>query len=149
VPLVLTGGGGGVNVGTYQYLGAVSTIQVVAGSQTLDAVTLTVKDLKFGVVYSFTVPRPVYDGEGWQALAEQYELVVQEWAQLPGTIGMQYVPDTNPSGLLGDYMIVTVGTPDRLNAIDVELELTPSSGDAGVTKINSAWDQIQAAIAAS
>ena len=149
MPLVLTGGGGGVNPGTYKYLGAVSTIQVLSGNQTIDAVTLTVEDILFGVRYSFTIPRTEYDDEGWKALVPQYELVVQQWAQNEGTIGMQYVPDTNPSGLLGDYMIVTVGTPDGLNAIDVELELTPSNGDAGFAKISAAWNQIQADISGS
>lgn len=132
-------GGAGAAPGSYHKVGAVSTLKLVSGSTTVDAVRLTVQEDMFGVVFSFTVPRTLYDGLGWDATASAYTAIVQQYGEYEGTVGVIYVPDTNGSGNLIDTLIVTVGTPDGLVAVDVQVPLSPTNLNTNFNKVVAAY----------
>lgn len=117
-------GGNTAAPGSYSKVGAVSTLKQISGSQTVDAVRMTVRDNVYGVVFSFTVPKSQYDSLGWETIAGQYASTVQNYGALDGTQAIQYVQDTNAANELIDTLIVTVGTDDGLVSIDVQVPLT-------------------------
>lgn len=134
------GGSAPPTPGTYEKVGAVSTLKLVTGTKTVDAVRMTVREKTYGVVFSFTVPKTVYDNLGWQQLASEYAAVVQNYGQFVGTQGILYVQDTNGANELMDRLIVTVGTDDGMVAIDVEVPLDPAQETTGFNKVVAAYD---------
>lgn len=131
--------GAGAAPGSYSPVGKVSTLKVVSGNTTVDAVRLTVQESMFGVVFSFTVTRLVYDAEGWDAVASSYTAIVQQYGEYAGTTGVIYVPDVNGSGNLVDTLIVTVGTPDGLIGVDVQVPLSPTNLNANFNRVVAAY----------
>lgn len=142
------GGSAPPTPGTYEKVGAVSTLKLVSGTKTIDAVRMTVREKTYGVVFSFTVAKTLYDNLGWQELASEYAGVVQNYGQFVGTQGIIYVQDTNGANELVDMLIVTVGTDDGLVSIDVEVPLTPASENAGFNKVSAAYDAAMANLVA-
>lgn len=134
------GSGGVADAGTWQKVGAVSTLKIVSGTQTVNAVRMTVQELTYGVVFSFTVPRTVYDELGWQALAGEYAAKVQAVGSFVGTQGIVYVPDVNGSQALIDTLIVTVGTDDGLVSVDVQIPLETADSPAASAKYVDAYN---------
>lgn len=132
-------GGAGAAPGSYYPVGKISTLKQVSGATTVDAVRLTVQETMFGVVFSFTVPRTVYDAQGWDTTASQYTAIVQQYGEYEGTIGLNYFPDVNGSGNLVDTLIVTVGTPDGLVQVDVEVPISPTNLNANFNKVVAAY----------
>jgi len=146
MPLDNTYGGAGGAPGSYSPVGKVSTLKIVSGSQTVDAVRLTVQETMFGVVFSFTVTKTVYDANGWDAVASEYTAIVQSLGEFAGTIGIQYVPDVNGSQELIDTLIVTVGTPDGLVALDVQVPLSTVNIAGNYNKVVNAYNAAVAGI---
>lgn len=138
--LVLQGAGTPADAGTWRKIGAISILKYISGDTTIDAVRMKVQDLVYGVVFSFTVARTVYDELGWQALAGEYAAKVQAIGSFVGTQGIQYVPDTNGSGQIVDNLIVTVGTEDGFVSIDVEVPLATSDTPAQAAKYVDAYN---------
>ena len=130
----------------WTYQGAVSTIQV-NGPDVVDAVTLNVTESAYNIPFRFTVTRKVYDAEGWKALASDYAGVIELVATYDGVFAIVYAQDTNAANDLVDTLIVTVGTDDGLNAIDVQVPLIVPFPESATAKINAAWQQIQSNLA--
>lgn len=138
--LVLQGGGIVDAAGDYEKIGAVSTLKIVSGTQTIDAVRMTVRENTYGVVFSFTVARSVYDELGWQTLAGEYASIIVAIGSYVGTQGIQYIQDVNGSQELVDMLIVTVGTDDGLVAVDVELPLATANNSANSAIMIAAYN---------
>ena len=132
-------GGAGAAAGTYQKVGAVSSLKIVSGTQTVDAVRLSIQETTYGVVFSFTVTKLVYDAEGWDLVASDYTAIVVQYASYEGTVGVVYVPDVNGSQQIIDTLIVTVGTPDGLVSIDVQVPLSPTNLSTNYNKVVNAY----------
>lgn len=131
--------GAGAAPGTYNKIGAVSTLKLVSGNTSINAVRMTVQETMFGVVFSFTVAQSIYEALGWQALASEYAAVVQSYGEYEGTIGLQYVPDVNGSQQIIDTLIVTVGTTDGLVSVDVQVPLTTTNVATNFDKVVNAY----------
>lgn len=140
MPLDNSIGGAGAAPGSYQKVGAVSTLKIVSGTQTVDAVRMTVQETMFGVLFSFTVTKAIYDALGWQTLASEYAAVVQSLGEFEGTQGIVYVPDVNAAQQIIDTLIVTVGTPDGLVSIDVQIPLSTTNVSANYDKVVNAYN---------
>lgn len=131
--------GAGAAPGSYNRVGSVSTLKLVSGNTSVNAVRMTVQETMFGVVFSFTVSQKIYDAEGWQALASQYAAIVQQYGEYEGTIGVQYVPDVNGAQQIIDTLIVTVGTPDGLVSIDVQVPLSETNLSTNYNSVVNAY----------
>lgn len=142
------GAGTFADPGTYSKVGAVSTLKIVSGTQTIDAVRMTVVEHTYGVVFSFTVSKLTYDELGWQSVAALYASKVQAIGSYVGTTGMEYFPMSTPGKELVDALIVTLGTPDGLVAIDVEVPLATSDTPAGVALYENAYTTAMAGLTA-
>ena len=148
MPLDNAIGGAGAAPGSYVKVGEVSTLKIITGDLTIAAVRMTVRETMFGVTFRFTVAKSVYDALGWQALASEYAAVVQSLGAFEGTTGIIYAPDSNGSGELIDTLIVTVGTPDGLVAIDVQVPLTTTNVATNYDKVVNAYTTAIANLAA-
>lgn len=135
-----SGGSTGATPGSYSKVGAVSTLKIISGNLTVDAVRLTVREDTYGVVFSFTVPKSTYDALGWTTVAGEYAATVQQYGAFVGTTGISYAPDSNGAGELIDTLIVTVGTDDGFVSIDVQVPLTSSLDSSAMGKIQAAYD---------
>jgi hypothetical protein len=134
------GAGTFADTGTYSKIGAVSTLKIVSGTQTIDAVRMTVIEHTYGVVFSFTVSKLIYDELGWQAVAALYAAKVESVGSFVGTQGIEYLPQVTPGKELTDALIVTVGTPDGLVAIDVEIPLATADSAASAALYVDAYN---------
>lgn len=106
-------------------------VLVRSATDVVDAVTITVEEKTYGVVFSFTISKREWQGMGTQGEAALYASWVQEIGSRPEVIGMGYSQDVNASGNLRDVIVITVGTPDGLHEAEVSWPLaTLNSGGA-------------------
>lgn len=138
--LVLQGAGTPADAGTWEKIGAVSTLKLVTGTSTINAVRMTVRDLLYGVVFSFTVSQKTYDEAGWKALAGEYAAKVQAVGSFVGTQAITYIQDVNAAQELVDMLIVTVGTDDGLVSLDEEIPLATADSPASAAKYVDAYN---------
>lgn len=146
--LVLQGQGTSADAGTWERVGTAQTIKIVTPTLTVNAVRLTVRELTYAVVFSFTVAKKVWDELGWKNLASEYASIVQTLGSYEGTQGLQYVEDVNGSNQLEDFIIVTVGDPDLVATVDVKLPLATATNAANSAKMIAAYQAVIAELAA-
>jgi len=122
---LVAGGGltGGISAppGSFTVLGQRPDILVQSPTSVVDAVTITVQENIYGVVFQFTIPKSQWVGMGTQGEANLYASYVQHLGGMTEVVGMAYSQDVNAAGLLVDEMIVTVGTPDLVHTADVAI----------------------------
>lgn len=146
--LVLQGQGTSADAGTWEKVGVAQTIKIVTPTLTVNAVRMTVRELTYNIVFSFTVSQKVYNELGWQTLASEYANIVQTLGAYEGTQGLQYVEDVNASNQLEDYIIVTVGDDDLAATVDVKVPLATAANAANSGKILAAYNAVIANLAA-
>lgn len=123
--------GGGAAAGSFKVLGQRPDILVRSGTDVVDAMTITVAELVYGVTFSFTIPRSEWAGMGTQGEASLYASWVQAIGAMPEVVGLAYSQNVNAAGLLRDVMVITVGTQDGLNTAEIDWPLhTLNSGNA-------------------
>ena len=141
------GGGGEATSGQFTVLGQAPTILVQGAGTVVDAMTITVNDSLYGVIFSFTITRADWLGTGTQLAAQQYATWVQAIGALPSVVGLGYAQDVNAAGLLIDMLIVTVGTPDGLQTAIATVPLATSNSPAAFAAIAAAYAQLTAVAA--
>lgn len=132
-------GGGGAAAGSYRVLGQRPDILVRSGTDVVDAMTITVAELVYGVTFSFTIPRSEWAGMGTQGEASLYASWVQAIGAMDEVIGMSYTQDVNAAGLLRDAMVITVGTPDGLNSAEVTRPMATLNSGATFQAVRDAY----------
>ncbi len=105
-------GGGGGGAGSRKILLQRPDILTLGVNNVVDAITATVQDLVYGVVFSFTRSTASWEGGAVETAATFYANNIQALAGYQHVLGLGYTQDTNASGNLIDQMIVTVGTDD-------------------------------------
>lgn len=134
----IDGGGNAAAPGSFKVVGQRPTILIQGGSQVVDAMTIDVQELTYGIFFSFTIPRTQWAGDGTQAEADAYTAVVQSIAAYAPVIAVNYAQDVNAAGALIDTLIVTVATPDGLNTANVTVPLSGTAGTAPFAAIDKA-----------
>lgn len=143
-------GGSGAASGNFHVVGQQPTILVQGANTVVDAMTITVTELLYGVTFSFTVPLTVWNlsltstaDESVASLASQYAAAVEVLGAYEYTTAISYAQDVNAAGLLIDVLIVTVGTPDGTQATNVTVPLL-SAVNAGTTPLTAAYNNLTA-----
>lgn len=106
------GGGGGAGGGTYKVLNQKPDILIQGVNNVVDAVTVTVEEQTYGIVFSFTRSRTSWEGGAVQAAASFFAGNIQALAAYQHVQGIAYTQDTNAAGNLIDQLSITVGTDD-------------------------------------
>lgn len=136
-------GGGGAAAGTFKVLGQHETPLIQGANTVVNGMQLTVQELTYGVVFSFTIPLAEWAADGTQYWAELYAGWVQAMGADDDVVGMYYAQDVNASGNLVDTMFVTVGTADGLNTATVPIPLSQLNTPASFGKVHAAYAQLQ------
>lgn len=145
MPAVPQGPGGiGAPPGSFNILSFHSTIQVYGAGDVRDAVTCTVQDNIYGIIFSFTIPRQEWDEQGPQLSASEYASVVQAIAAMQEVIGVGYTQEPSASGLLLDRLLVTITDPKQIGTVDVEVPLSVDNPQIAVGEIDKAYKTLLA-----
>lgn len=141
MPLVLqnTGGGAEPPPGSYKVVSQQPALLVRSATSVVDAMTITVQDELYGVLFSFTIPLTEWQAEGTHTLAMQYTEWVQEVGALPHVQAMYYVQVPNAAGQLVDSMEITVGTDDLTQTTLVTTPLVLGSSIAATNAVDDAY----------
>lgn len=142
-------GGGGAAQGTFKVLGQHETPLVQGASTVVSGMQITVQELVYDVVFSFTIPLAEWQADGTKYWAELYSGWVQAMGADADVVGMYYAQDVNASGNLVDTMFVTVGTADGLNTTTVSIPLAQLGGTAAFGKVHAAYEHLQKTLALS
>jgi hypothetical protein len=110
---------------------------------------ITVQELVYDVVFSFTIPLVEWQADGTKYWAELYAGWVQAMGADDDVVGMYYAQDVNASGNLVDTMFVVVGTADGLNTTTVSIALSQLGGTAAFGKVHAAYARLQHTLALS
>lgn len=143
------GGGGGAAAGTYTVLYQRPDILVVGVNNVQDAVTVTVQENTYGIVFSFTRSRSSWEGGAVQAAASFYAGGIQALAGYQHVLGIAYTQDTNASGNLIDQLIITVGTDDGTQAVDLVWPLETIDQPGVYAKVDATFAQVMAVATAT
>lgn len=142
-------GGAGGTTGTYAILGQEPTIMVQGANRAVDAVTVTAQDGVYGVVFQFTKSRLEWEGQIVTVAAADRASWIQVMAQHQHVIGMAYAQDVNSAGLLRDVMVMTVGTPDGAQAVDVSWPLDALNTPGAFQAVDDAFARLMAVAAST
>lgn len=140
--------GGGPEAGSYTVLGQRPDIMVRSVNDVIDAMTITVRENRYGVVFSFTMPRSEWLGVGTQAEAG----LLASWVQAIGghehVIGLGYTQDVvTGSALLRDEMVITVGTPNGQHEAEITWPLRTLNTPAAFQAIDDTYANLAATAA--
>jgi hypothetical protein len=135
----LDGGGGGGAPGSFEVIGQRADVLVRSATSVVDAMTITVQENTYGVIFSFTISRQEWQGLGTQGAAALYASWVQEIGGLPEVVGMTYSQDVNASGLLRDVIVISVATPDGRHETDLSWPLSSLNSQGAFAAISAAY----------
>lgn len=133
------GEGGGAAAGSFDVLGQRPDVLVRSSTDVIDAMTITVEENLYGIVFSFTIPRSEWKGMGTQGEASLYASWVQAIGAMDEVVGMAYSQDVTASGLLRDVLVITVGTPDGQHEADVTWPLRTLNTGAAFGAVRAAY----------
>lgn len=137
-------GGGGAATGTYKVLLQKPDILQQGVNSVVDAVTATVQELEYGIVFAFTRSRSSWEGGAIQAAASFFAGNIQALAGYRHVLGIGYTQDTNPSGNLVDQLIITVGTDDGDQEASFVWPLEQIDSQAVYAKVDSVFANVMA-----
>jgi len=137
-------GGGGAAAGTYKVLLQKPDILVQGVNNVVDAVTATVQEMEYGIVFSFTRSRSSWEGGAVQAAASFFAGNIQALAGYRHVQGISYTQDTNASGNLIDQLVITVGTDDGDQEASFVWPLEQVDSQAVYAKVDSVFAQVMA-----
>lgn len=142
-------GGGPGNEGKFKVLSQRPDIMVRAANDVIDGMTITVRDLVYGVVFSFTMPRKEWLGVGTQAEGGLLASWVQQIGGHAHVVDMGYSQDVTKVGLVRDVMVITVGTDDGEHAADVTWPLRTLNTPEAFAAIDATYENLRQTAALS
>jgi uncharacterized protein YheU (UPF0270 family) len=137
-------GGGGAAAGTYKILLQKPDILQRGVNNVVDAVTVTVQEMEYGVVFSFTRSRSSWEGGAVQAAASFFAGNIQALAAYRHVLGIGYTQDTSASGNLIDQLVITVGTDDGDQESTFVWPLEQVDSQAVYAKVDSVFANVMA-----
>lgn len=136
---------GSVEPTEYRLVGAVPTFRVNQNNTTTAIVELTAYSPLYGVQYTWDVLKTTFDRDGGKALAEQKTEQVNAVAAHPHVQALRSEKEQDRSGLLYNYLVITVGTPDLAITTDVTRRMDQLADTATAAAIDKAWKTLVAA----
>jgi hypothetical protein len=113
-------GSDGVAAGAFQIVSQLSTIQVNANNTTTPIEQITFYDVRYGVTATFNVLNSVYQADGARNLVAERVAQLEALCAEPHVVAARGAQDQDPaSGILYNYLVLTVGTPDFARTSEV------------------------------
>ena len=133
------GGGGATAAGDVSKIGVVYAPIQLSADKTVDGVAITFRENTYGVTATVTVSNTRYGELGWEEIAGEYAITIQQYGAYEGTVGITSVSDLNGANLLVSNLIVYVGTADGLVNVPVEVPLTSSLEASYMNEVIAAY----------
>lgn len=135
----VTDPGGSYEPTEYTLIGAVPTFRVNQNNTTTAIVELTAYSPLYGVQYTWDVLKTTFDVDGAKNLAEQKTKEVNAVAAADHVQALRSEKEQDKSGLLYNYLVITVGTDDQAITLDVTRRMDQLDNPATFAAIDSAW----------
>jgi len=91
---------------------SVADIMVVSPTQVLAVTRFGIRTVPSDVLVYVNVPAEQVSSQQARVTLEQWALSMESVMRLPNVIGARAEQDTDPAGLLADYMVVTIEVAD-------------------------------------
>jgi hypothetical protein len=137
-------GSGGTADDQFELVGVVQTFRVNANNTTTDLVEITARSVKFDVQYTWDILKSTFDAEGAANAAAEKTTEVNYIAERDHTYAVRSEPDQDKSGVLYNYLVVTVGTDDGTSTVDVNVRMDKLQDAATFGALDAAWKNLQA-----
>lgn len=137
-------GGGGVTPSHFTLVGVVPTFRVNQNNTTTAIVEITAYSVLYGVQFTWDVLQTTFTATGAKNLAAQKTSEVNAVAEIPHVQALRSEKEQDRSGLLYNYLVITVGTPDLAITQDVTSRMDQIDSEATAAKIDTAWKQLVA-----
>lgn len=138
-------GGSSVGSGAYDIIGQESTVQTDGSGKTVDIEQITFRSLKYDVVATFNVLSSTYEADGAAGLVSEKTAQLEQLCAIDHVVGARGAPDQDPrSGLLFNYLVLTVGTPDYARTSEVWVRMDHLGLPAAFAAVDQAWATMQA-----
>lgn len=133
---------GGAEPTEYQLIGAVATFRVNQNNTTTPIVEITARSVLYDVQFTWDVLKTTFDASGAKNLAELKTSQVNEVAAHANVQALRSEKDQDRSGLLYNYLVITVGTPDLTITNDVTVRMDHVGDSSTFTLIDNTWKQL-------
>lgn len=111
----------------YDVVTSQADIQVLGPQSVQDVTRFGIQTKPSGVLVYVNVPQANVTAQQARVTLEGYALLVEQAMKLPGVVGIRSEQDTDPAGLLADYLVVTVGvpsdSPDAIGPITTDVKI--------------------------
>lgn len=132
------------DVAHFTLLGVVNTFRVNANNTTTDLVEITAQSDLYGAVFTWDILKSTFDGEGALNAAQEKTTQVNYIAGRDHTYAIRGEQDTDKSGVLYNYLVVTVGTDDGTITTDVPIRMDAIGLPAAFGLLDDAWARLVA-----
>lgn len=133
---------GGAAPTAYQLVGAVATFRVNQNNTTTPIVEITARSVLYDVQFTWDVLKTTFDASGAKNLAELKTSQVNEVAAHDHVQALRSEKDQDRSGLLYNYLVITVGTPDLTITNDVTVRMDHIADTSTFDLIDKTWAQL-------
>lgn len=134
--------GGTSEPGAYAILMQRPDILYVSPTVVQDAVTVTVRDLIYGIVFEFTRSVLSWEGGAVNAAASFFSSNIQALAAYRHVAGIGYTQDASASGNLIDQLIVYVASDDGSQETSFVWPLETVDSQGVYAKVDSTFAQL-------
>lgn len=129
---------------SYDLVSVVDTFRVNPNNTTTNLVEITARSHLYDVQYTWDILKSTFDGEGAPAAAALKTQQVNQIAGADHVYSVRSEPDQDKSGVLYNYLVVTVGTDDGAITTDVAIRMDAIGQPSAFAAIASAWKKLQA-----
>lgn len=140
---VVSGEAGGVADDAYALVGVQQTFRVQADGTTLPIVLITAYALLYGVTFFWFIEEATYASGNAGAAIGQKTRDVNGVCGAPHVQGFRSEQDQDPSGLLYNYGVITVGTDDLSITGTVRQRMDRLAQQATFQLIADEWSLLQ------
>lgn len=137
-------GGGGGAAGEYAILFQRPDILYVSPTVVQDAITVTVRDSIYGIIFEFTRSVQSWEGGAVEAAASFFSGNIQALAAYRHVVGIGYTQDASQTGNLIDQLIVFVGSDDGSQEASFVWPLEHVDSQDVYAKVDSTFSQLMA-----
>ena len=111
----------------YDVVSSGADVQVLGPTSILDVTRFGIQTKPSGVLVYVNVPQERVSESEAQVTLQAYALLVEAAMRLEGVVAMRPEQDVDASGLIADYMVVTVGVnspaPDAQNPLTTDVRI--------------------------
>lgn len=128
----------------YQLVSVTDTFRVNPNNTTTPLKEITARSLLYDVYFTWDISQATFDGEGAPAAAALKTEQVNQIAGADHVYAVRSQPEQDKTGVLYNYLVVTVGTDDGSITSDVLIRMDRIGLPSAFGAIADEWKKLQA-----